>query len=102
VKAISIDQKLLKEIHQALHKSGRVDLATRLLKRIELLQAEHVEHLLCPVHAAKLRGGAREKIYEHAARGRLRVYKICCRSFVSRKQLKDLPYYGHRPREDKL
>jgi len=98
-KAVSIDKTLLKQIHRVLHEAKRPDLALRLMKEVALIRAEHVENLLCPVHAAKLRGGSRRKIYDHAYRGNLSVYKICCRSFVSRQQLKDLPYYGHRKSE---
>ena len=98
MKAAHIDQKLLMQVHQVLHEAGRVDLANRLLSAVSLVQLEHTENLICPVHAAKLRCCSRPKIYTHAARGNLRIFRVCCRSFVSRQELQDLPKVGHKPR----
>jgi hypothetical protein len=91
MKAISIDYKLLTQIHRALHEAGKINLATRLVDQIRLLQIEHVENLVCVKHAAKLRRNDRTTIRYHVAHGNLRCYNVCCRYFVSRKQVKELP-----------
>jgi hypothetical protein len=102
LRSISLDQKLLERVHTALHQAGEVDLANKLMDQVTLLQAEHIEMLMCPVHAARYRRTSRQNIYDHARHGHLRVYTVCCRSFVSRRQLKVLPVVGHRPRKLKV
>lgn len=98
-KAVSINKDLLVKVHRVLHEAGRPDLAAQLMRQVGLIQAEHTENLLCPVHAAKFRGGQRRQVYRHVAKGHLGVFRICCRSFVSKQQLKDLPKVGHQPRK---
>lgn len=62
-----------------------------ILKEVSVLTLDN-EVLMCPRHAQLARGYVdRAWLYRLGAQGRVRVYRVCCKSFFGAEEIKSLP-----------
>lgn len=97
MKSISIPKKRLLAIVQDIRSLSEVEPAERrlvidtILKEIGVMELSH-ERLMCAKHARLARGYVdHANLYRKSAKGKLRVFHVCCKAFYERKQIESLP-----------
>jgi hypothetical protein len=101
-KSASIDEGKLKQIVLAVRRTAasmspkqRLVAVEAILRAADIIQEVDVEQLVCIRHAKELRKYRwHSSIYWLAEKGKIKPYRICCRDFLSRRELESLPDAG--------
>ena len=66
-----------------------------ILRAADIIQEVDVESLICIKHAKELKGYKwHSSVYWLAEKGKVRPFRVCCRDYLSRRELESLPDAG--------
>jgi hypothetical protein len=74
---------------------NRLAAVEAILRAADIIQEVDVESLICIKHAKLLKNYKwHSSVYWLAQKGKLRPFRVCCRDYLSRRELESLPDAG--------